>query len=126
MHKAIAVFLLGATLLPLSPGCASPGRAFVKRSDKVQKIVLRTRGEPGQYFTTNLNIDGVRREIQGVSPAEYPLEACVMTGTIQKTSGDGTLRFEIREGGAMLGFGALDEPGQSCRFRYHDNGIEVW
>src|SRR5688572_6492452 len=127
MTKPITAFLLSAGLLLLIPGCASPGeRGFVKRSDKVQKIVFRAKGEPGQHFTGSLNIDGVKKEIQGVSPAEYPLEACVLTGSIRKTAGDGTLKFEIREGGSMLGFGALEESGQSCRFRYHANGIEVW
>jgi hypothetical protein len=127
MKKRIPVLLLSAGLLLFISGCASPeGRPFVKRSDKVEKIVLRTRGEAGQHFSAKLNIDGRNWEVTGVSPVEYSLETCLLTGTLRKTSGDGTLRFEIKGSGATLGFGALEEPGQSCRFRYHANGIEVW
>jgi hypothetical protein len=126
MKKPFACLLLAVAAFAVISGCATPGDDFVKRSNKVQKITLRTRGEADQRFSARLNIDGQVRELTGVSPAEFPLEACVMTGTIRKLSGDGTLRFEIIEGGATLGFGALEDPGHSCKFRYHDNGIEVW
>ena len=120
----LAGFLMA---LMIVPGCVSMREpAFVKRSYKVQKIKLRTRGEAGQHFTAKLNIDGREREISGVSPAEFPLEACVVTGTVRKTNGDGTLGFQIIERGSTLGFGALEDTGQTCRFRYHANGIEVW
>jgi hypothetical protein len=125
MNRKIAPLLLGVITV-LFAGCGTPGGAFVKRSDKIQSVVLRTVGEPGQHFTAKLKIDGVARELSGVSPAEFPLETCVLTGTVRKTHGDGTLRFEIREGRSMVGFANLTDPGQSCRFRYHANGIEVW
>ena len=128
MERGIPLLLAGlVTISVFVSGCVSMREPqFVKRSDKVERITLRTRGEAGQHFTGKLNIDGREREISGVSPSEFPLEACVMTGTIRKTNGDGTLGFQIIEGGSTLGFGALEDAGQSCRFRYHAHGIEVW
>jgi hypothetical protein len=125
VNKRISVVLFGL-LLALLSGCMFPGDHFVKRTDKVQQFKLVTVGEPGQHFTGKLKLDGVEQEISGVSPAQFPLEACVLTGTIRKTHGDGTLRFQILVGSATLGFGNLTGPGDSCRFRYHANGIEVW
>jgi hypothetical protein len=128
MNHRFPLFL-GALLVLLAPipGCVSaPGDDFVKRSEKVQKFTIRTRGEPGQHFAAKLRIDGVAREISGVSPSEFPLEACVLTGTVRKIQGDGTLAFQILVGNGTMGFGSMTEPGDSCRFRYHANGIEVW
>jgi hypothetical protein len=123
----IFIGLMAGVALLLS-GCASDpsGRAFVRRSNKVQRITLRTKGEAGQGFTAKLKVDNVEREISAVSPMVFEFDVCVLTGTIRKANGDGTLSFEIREGGSTLGFGALASAGDSCRFRYHNNGIEVW
>lgn len=121
-------YLLVFAALLLLAGCSTTSdRPFVKRSDQIQSFTLRTSGEPGQHFVAKLNVDGDEREIRGVSPAEYPLQACVLTGTIRKLSGQGTLGFTIISGKAHLGFGNnLKARGASLRFRYHDNGVEVW
>ena len=92
----------------------------------MENFVLRTRGEPGQHFTAKLDLDGKRREISGLSPFEVPLQACVLTGTIRKNYGEGTLGFQIVSRDSMNGFANLTEPGHACRFRYHARGIEVW
>lgn len=74
-----------------------------------------------------LNLDGAEKELRAVSPAEFPLEVCVLSGTIKKTSGNGELGFVILEGTSQLGFAkSIQTPGSSVRFRYHDNGVEVW
>lgn len=124
MRKFFSFSLLSWVLLV--SGCSHTDDRFVKRSHVIHDLVLKAEGEPGQHFQAKLNVDGEERELSGISPASFPLKASVLTGTMRKTHGDGTLRFEIREGGSMLGFGALTRPGDSCRFRYHDNGIEVW
>lgn len=124
MRKFLSLAPLTCVLLIL--GCSHTDRHFVKRSHVIQDLVLKTKGAPGQHFQAKLNVDGEERELSGVSPASFRLKANLLTGTIRKTHGDGTLRFEIREGGSILGFGALTRPEDSCRFRYHDNGIEVW
>lgn len=117
---------LGAGLVLLLSGCAStPADDFVKRSDRVENLVLRTRGEPGQHFTAKLDIDGKRREISGLSPFEVPLEACVLSGTVRKNYGEGTLGFQIVSANSLNAFGNLTEPGQSCWFRYHARGVET-
>jgi hypothetical protein len=107
-------------------GCSTSGSQFRKRSDKVESFVFRTMGEPGQHFTARLNLDGVEREVSGVSPAEFPLEACVLSGVVKKTKGEGTLGFRVVSEEATLTFGKLVEPGSARRFRYHARGVEVW
>lgn len=126
MKNPLALALL--SLLLFVPGCASGPREFVKRTDRVEKITLRTRGEPGQHFNLKLNLDGQERELSGVSPAEFKLDVCVLTGTVKKTDGPGTLSFQIlpESGGGSVSFCTLTEPNASNRFRYHDHGIEVW
>src|SRR5687767_13628473 len=111
MNKQIRLLLLSFMAAAIFSGCATPGDDFVKRSNKVQNIVLRTRGEPGQHFTAKLNIDGVARELSGVSPAQFQLETCVLSGTVRKTHGDGALRFEILADGGSVGFANLADPG---------------
>ncbi len=128
MRKFIGIGLLGfVALASVITGCVSrPGEPFVKRSDKIESFKLVTLGEPGQHFTCKLKLDAAEQEISGVSPAEFPLAACVLTGTIRKTHGDGTLRFRVLSKDATLTFGQLVEPGDSLRFRYHARGVEVW
>ena len=124
--KTCLVLIVGAVLL--FSGCATArDGAFVKRSDEIQSFTLKTKGEPGQHFVAKLDVDGEEREIRGVTPAEYPLQACVLSGAVRKLSGEGTLGFTIISGKAQLGFGnSMKAPGSSLRFRYHDNGVEVW
>ena len=127
MKRFTSPLLLGLAALLYLSGCTSvEGPTFRKRTDKVESFKLITLGDPDQHFTAKLNLDGQPREISGGSPAEFPLDACVLTGTIRKTHGDGTLRFRIVTKESTLTFGQLTEPNQSFRFRYHDRGIEIW
>jgi hypothetical protein len=108
-------------------GCTSHyGQNFRKRTDEIESFTLQTLGGPGQHFTATLDLDGVAREISGITPAEFPLQACVLSGTVRKTKGDGVLQFRVLSENATLTFGKLEEPGDSRRFRYHARGIEVW
>ena len=124
LSRAAVLFLV--PVLILISGCVSPGSTFRKRTDAVESFTLVTIGEPDQHFTGTLKLDGVEKKISGVSPAQFPLEACVLAGTIQKTHGEGNLRFRVVSKQATLTFGNLSEPGQSFRFRYHDRGVEIW
>lgn len=119
----ILTFALAAAILA---GCAhDPENSFRKRTDRVDDLILRTKGDPGQAFTGILNLDGTERHISGVSPAEYEFRACVVTGTIEQTGGLGSLAFEIVSRNALVTFGPK-EPGGTCQFRYHDRSLEVW
>jgi hypothetical protein len=125
IHIRFSFVLILAVLLA-ELGCSAPGSGFKKRSDAIERFTLITRGESGQHFTAKLKLDGIDREISGVSPAEFPLEACVLTGTIRKTHGEGTLGLRIVSKEATLSFGNMSQPGDSCRFRYHARSIEIW
>ena len=105
-------------------GCSTTPRphAFQKRTDALEDVILRTRGDQGQPFTARLNIDGIEQEWTAVSPAEIPLRVCVLEGTITR-SGDGVLGFEIVSQNSLVSFGSLHK---SLRFRYHARGVEVW
>lgn len=118
------VLALAAALLT---GCAhAPGSDFRKRTNRIEDFTFRTKGDPGQAFTAILSLDGTERRISGVSPAQYSFSACVLTGTITRTGGNGSLSFEIVSSNALVGFGAPKGPVGRCRVRYHDRGIEVW
>ena len=117
----------GAAMLLLA-GCSSTrvhDTDFVKRSDVVEAITLQTVGDPGQPFTVMLDVDGVRREWSGVSPEELPLQVNVLTGKVEGRKREGGLSFRIVKGGSMFAAGPSD-PERAWRFRYHNNGIEVW
>src|SRR5512137_866900 len=65
--------------------------------------VLKTVGAPGQSFSAILTVDGSRREISGVTPAEFPLECVVLVGEVTKYDGDGSFSFVIeRQNGRGL------------------------
>lgn len=116
----LSLILLGAACTVTNTG------SFKKRTDQVESFTLVTLGEPEQHFTAKLNLDGREREFSGTSPAKIPLEACVLTGTIRKNHGEGTLRFRVVSPSSTLTFGNLTDPGQSFRFRYHARGVEIW
>ena len=123
--KLSFAFAILATCMFL--GCSiTGGQSFRKRTDAIESFTLQTLGEPGQHFTATLDIDGVPREISGITPAEFPLQACVLSGTVRKTQGEGTLEFRVVSENATLSFGKLQQPGTSKRFRYHARGVEVW
>jgi hypothetical protein len=121
----LAVILAAAFL----SGCVSHKLAMESPSYKLHTtvrshIVLKTVGLPGQVFNGTLTIDGKTGDISGVSPVEFPLDVCLMTGTLNKVSGDGTLSFEIVHDQNKVYFGSLMHPGSHLRFGYHDNGVE--
>lgn len=127
-------FVLG--LAAFAVGCASSavGRklslnmespAFQKRTEQVEKLVLSVDGAAGQGFTGMLTVDGVSREVSGVTPAEYPLEASVLIGDFRKQGGRGSLSFRIQAMGSDYAVGTLKRRDARCRFGYHAGEVEL-
>jgi len=123
--------LLGTiTIIMVTAGCATPqlrmaAPDFQPRTSVREQVVLKTSGESGQKFFGNLVLDGKPQSVSGVTPAEFHLRACVLTGELRKVSGDGTLSFKIERDNGGAFFGNLRKPGSSCRFGYHNGDVEV-
>ena len=66
---------------PLKPGPRTP-----------EDITLKVDGPPGRPFTASLTLDGVPRELTGVTPAAFPLHCAVLTGQV---TGDGPFHLEL-------------------------------
>jgi hypothetical protein len=68
-------------------------------------------------------VDGVRREISGVTPAEYSLECVVLSGVVTNLSSSGErFGFEVSRAN-----GHFFTPGTDrvCWFRYYAGSLEV-
>jgi len=100
-------------------------RRFRRTSTVPEQLSLRTFGDAGQAFEGVLVVDGERRDVSEVSPAEFPLTASVVAGEFIRTGGGGIFEFRIYRDKGSVGFGGLSEPGRSVRFRYHNGAIEV-
>jgi hypothetical protein len=134
MKKSI-IYSAFALLAIVAVGCVSSSRNlrvesedFRPRTTQPEKIILRTTGDAGQTFHGYVLVDGAEQPIAGVSPAEFPLEANILIGELRKSGGSGTLSFAIENipKTRSVGFGALNRPGETCRFGYHDGGIETY
>jgi hypothetical protein len=134
MKKSI-IYLAFALLAIISVGCVSNSRElrvesqdFRPRTTQPEKVILKTAGEAGQRFDGYVLVDGTERQIAGVSPAEFPLEASILIGEFRKDGGSGTLSFSIENipKTRSVGFGGLKRPGDTCRFGYHDGAIEAY
>jgi hypothetical protein len=122
-----------ATAAFVFSGCASSRDATSSRDGKgfpplqtvsstPEHIVLKTFGRPGQQFCGFLNVDGVRREVAGVTPAEYPLDCVVVSGVVTNSIPDERFGFEVsRKNGQFY------TPGTDrvCVFRYHAGALEI-
>ena len=119
------VFLAGCASRSTQLRIESPD--FLPRTTQHEEIVLSTKGQPGQSFEGHVIIDGTRHEISGTSPATFPLSGSIFVGEIRKLRGEGTLTFSIANEPRTrsVGFGGLKRPGSSCRFGYHDGGVEA-
>lgn len=122
--------VISFAMILATSGCATArlrmeSSGFEPRTPAREQVFLRTSGQAGQEFVGNLVIDGNPRKISGVTPAEFPLTTCVMTGELRKVRGEGTLSFKIERANGGAIFGNLQKPGKSCRFGYHDGEVEV-
>lgn len=91
---------------------------------KKESIILRTEGSLGQTFSAVLRIDGLRREISGITPAEFPLECAVLVCEVQRSDGDGSLSFVIERTDGTGRF--YTKPVRNLqRFRYHSRILEI-
>jgi hypothetical protein len=124
----IQIIILSLTAAFVLGGCASSRQAsgfppLQTRTHTPERITLKTFGPPGQPFSGLLTVDGVRREISGVTPAEYPLECVVLTGVVTNASG-GSQRFGFEVSRANGHF-FTPETDRVCWFRYHAGSLEV-
>lgn len=116
-------------LILIVGGCATyertEGMPPLRISTKTpESIVLRTDGSPGQSFSAVLTVDGSRREISGVTPAEFPLECVVLVGEVTRFDGDGSFSFMVER---QNGKGRFYTPPVSrlLRFRYYSGSISL-
>jgi hypothetical protein len=128
MKKHIINLSLAAITLIVG-GCATTQRTegfppLRVTTTTPEHIILKTLGSAGQGFSALLTVDGVRREISGVTPAEFPLECVVLVGEVTKVDGDGSFSFVIeRQNGRGLFY---TPPVQSLsRFRYYSGSMSV-
>jgi hypothetical protein len=127
MKIQIIVLSLTTAALVLG-GCASSRQAsgfpsLQTRTRTPERITLKTFGPPGQQFSGVLTVDGVRREISGVTPAEYPIECVVLSGVVTNASSSSErFGFEVSRAN-----GQFFTPGTDrvCRFRYHAGSLEI-
>jgi len=98
---------------------------FVRRTDKVEHVVLKFGGTPGQSFSGEIKVDGKLRPVWGKTPVEYPLDVCVLTGNVKKTAGDGEIHIEITRTNGLFSAGILSKNDTKLRFGYHDGGVET-
>ena len=116
-----------AILILIPGGCAtydrSEGLPPLRVSTRTpEHIILRTDGSPGQKFSAVLTVDGSRREISGVTPAEFPLECVVLVGKVTTVDGDGSFGFVIERQNGRGRF--YTPPVKSLRcFRYYSGSI---
>ena len=118
------------TIMLLSSGCFSRPSSLQafdiqKRTAARERVVFRAIGEAGQSFGGYLLIDGDKRSVSGVTPAEFSLTACVVIGHLYKVRGDGKLSFEIEQADGKSGFGQLVKPRSSVNFGYHDGTLKA-
>lgn len=109
-------------------GCASSPQEsgfppLQTRTRTPESITLKTFGPPGQQFSGLLTVDGVHREISGVTPAEYPIECVLLSGVVTNMSSNSErFGFEVSRTN-----GRFFTPGTDtvCTFRYHAGSLEV-
>lgn len=118
----------------LVAGCATTPRADAPQTVEFpplrvttttpEHILLKTVGSSGQTFSAVLTVDGSRREINGVTPAAFPLECVVLVGEVTAVGGDGSFSFVIeRQDGRDLSYTPAVQ--RHHRFRYHSGGMET-
>jgi hypothetical protein len=103
----------------------TPGFAPLRlAAKKPERLRVKTVGASGQSFTVTLTVDGSRREISGVTPADFSLECIVLVGEVTKFDGDGSFSLLIER---QNGIGQFYTPPvrDLQRFRYCDNSIGV-
>lgn len=127
MKKHLAHLSLTALIFVVG-GCATydrtEGMPPLRISAKTpERIILKTEGASGQSFSAILIIDGSRREISGVTPAEFPLECVVLVGEATRVDGDGSFHFVIERRNGRGRF--YTPPVSNLRFRYYSGAIEI-
>jgi hypothetical protein len=71
-----------------------------------------------------LTVDGSRREISGVTPAEFELDCVVLVGEVTKVDGDGSFNFMIERQNPRGLFYTPPVKNLGC-FRYHAGSIGI-
>ena len=89
-----------------------------------ERIILQTEGPAGESFSVVLTVDGLRREISGVTPAEFPLEGVVLVGEVTKVEGDGSFNFVIERQNGRGRFNTPPVNSLRC-FQYYSGSMGI-
>ncbi|HIG29389.1 MAG TPA: hypothetical protein EYQ50_16980 [Verrucomicrobiales bacterium] len=75
-----------------------------KRSIVTEDVILKLEGESGQTFSGTLLVDGEKRPVSGVTPANIPIRGCVIVAMLEKKDGKGSILLEIEHKGGHSWF----------------------
>ena len=103
----------------------TPGfRALRLKTRQPERLLVKTEGMPGQEFSAIFTVDGKRREVSGVTPAQFALECVVLIGEVPTFDGDGSFNLLIER---QDGIGRFYTPPalKLSRFRYHRGVIAL-
>jgi hypothetical protein len=88
-----------------------------------EHITLRSFGQDGQQFAGFLIVDNVRREISGVTPAEYQFDCVVLSGYLTNKSSVEDIGFVVsRPNGHEI---SLGNTNKARWFRHHAGRLEI-
>jgi|GEM_PF-3539067 hypothetical protein len=128
MKKPIVNPSIAALLLVLG-GCTTYDRADGMPPLRIstgtpERIVLRTDGAPGQNFSAILTVDGSRKGISAVTPAEFSLDCVVLVNEVTQMDRDASFSFIIERSDGTSRY-HTPPVGNFSRFRYHSQILEI-
>jgi len=79
-------------------------------------LTIRVVGPAGASFTGTVKADGVAQEVSGTVPRELQFASSRLSCSFQQGAELGSLRFEVYEGGRLVGSSTTAGPRGHCRF----------